>query len=299
MLPNHQYNHGLRNRNDENLPPDLGGPLPPNKMAPKLPAAVSKNMRDPTKAKGFRAAIRLAQEDPGLLAEIEEKSMEVLDRENPHVAEHRIKTLVTWGISLMERYPEMDESEHWTDTVVLRHARYYLRLRATKTRGRSGEEKVKASTLRAWVQLLVFCISKYTHDGAGKKMGMTVLSKHDLFDQLTQEGAQIIDDLNLDRFQNDKMRIGRLEFRLMLQHGFRTTGPERFLSMLQTVLCAHVTFYATTRSSSLAASHREYLAREKYVKLGDFKFYQTAAFTWQVDLKLKNFKVRFHSITEF
>lgn len=109
---------------------------------------------------------------------------------------------------------------------------------------------------------------------------MTVLSKHDLFDQLTQEGAQsksrdikakllrthsslVIDDLNLDRFQNDKMRIGRLEFRLMLQHGFRTTGPERFLSMLQTVLCAHVTFYATTRSSSLAASHREYLAREK------------------------------------
>lgn len=129
---------------------------------------------------------------------------------------------------------------------------------------------------------LVHCIVKYAHDSeTQERAGMVLLIQHHLLEQLDQEVAQstclclfimfralltcitVIDDYKLDRFQNDKLYLGRWELKIMVQQLLDNMTPDNLVVNLQRWVEIELIFYATSRVSSIAATHELYASQEK------------------------------------
>ncbi|KAF8188131.1 hypothetical protein K438DRAFT_1764366 [Mycena galopus ATCC 62051] len=264
----------------------------------KVDAAISDDSDSddphPNQLKGLKSAMAVFQMGgpEQAQAELDQYMNHLQSRENPHTMAHTDAVRRSYA-AIVKGWTgtHISTKDHWLDSVIEQHAAPTVRCYAHGARGTKGRLHIKASTLKSFTNRLISQIGFFSHTANGDKNGMEVLCERGLFDRLQDLVYTLINELGLDRQQDEKLVYGDLELILILQTALTDSmkGNTR-LAKLQTFCVLFLFFYSGLRPSSLGPSHMKYLLEGKYIRLGNVSIERLGPMDFRIKIKIENLK---------
>ncbi|KAJ7219531.1 hypothetical protein GGX14DRAFT_560612 [Mycena pura] len=226
--------------------------------------------------------------------------METLQsRHNPLTLVH-IQAIKVHYVSLVKLWsPDILANNYWRENVVKKHASLCMSFYARSAKGTGSRLHIKASTLLSFVNRLISQIVHFAHSADGNKVGMLLLCKGGLYDILQDETythksliicllpsdltRPVINELGLDRHQNEKLVFGDLELLLIIQTALTN-------SMSGSITIALLFFFTGVWPSSLGPTHAKYQDEGKYPKLCNVVIEQTGVLNFCTKLRITDLK---------
>ncbi|KAJ7219539.1 hypothetical protein GGX14DRAFT_560624 [Mycena pura] len=218
--------------------------------------------------------------------------MEILQsRHNPLTLTH-IQAIKVCYVSLVKLWsPDILADDYWREDVVKKHTPLCVSFYARSAKGTGSRLHIKASTLLSFVNRLISQIAHFAHSADGNKVGMLLLCKGGLYDILQDETYTLINELGLDRHQNEKLVFGDLELLFIIQTALTNSmsGSIR-LAKIQDITIALLFFFTGIRPSSLGPTHAKYRDEGKYPKLRNVVIERTGVLNFRTKLCIADLK---------
>ncbi|CCO37335.1 hypothetical protein BN14_11490 [Rhizoctonia solani AG-1 IB] len=225
-----------------------------------------------------------------LIDEVVEAASKVIERGSPLTRKLVTHTKNAYEFSV-EILSNNKVEDPWTYAAVKEYGGKFIELRARISKGHGGG-MVKASTVGGWYSCFVICISKYAHDPeTGFKVGGRLLYREGYAAQLLDRVKNVIDTLKLDRHSSrNKTSCGLPEARLLIEWMLASSVFRGRIVKLQLTSVVIIALYTGLRPSSFCAGHKEDVALEKYMKMGDLKIWNRGDLRFDIELDVYNFK---------
>ncbi|KAG8925107.1 hypothetical protein FRC02_009934 [Tulasnella sp. 418] len=201
--------------------------------------------------------------------ELEKWSNTPEDTMNPHTKKEMYSMLVTWGIIIKDRRPDMPEEDFWKSTTVEAYANYYLTKRVEVTSGRGGRSHVMARTLMAWLTRLCWLIARFCRDPVtGLRNGVQVLVRG-LYSNLENHCLRLVHHYKLQRHKNPQPFLYMEDIYMLIGTALDRSEQEGRIVKLQHIVSWIIMWATMVRPSSLGPSSPLYEKRGQFPKLKD------------------------------
>ncbi|KAJ7677932.1 hypothetical protein DFH06DRAFT_1291313 [Mycena polygramma] len=263
-------------------------------IAPLVPDGIDNQAR--RKAAQLDRRIRATITDPTmnpaeqLRAWADDWQSTVQDSESPLTKKHREQSLSDWAGYLIVVEPNLPKDDHWARATVKSHAAKFLYSKVKTTPPRANKKVLKARTLTWWTGLLLHSIVTYTRDSTGHKCGISLLVTDGLYKEIKNAILKLIRDFKLDRHGNKRIYFGRTELQMILEKYLDSTEHEGRQVCVQHMNAYLVTFYFSSRASSLGPTHEMWREMDYEPLLRDLTILCFGRLNWEIDVDFLHYK---------